>query len=168
MFLGFLAIALSGFGGTLAFARRTIVERRHWLTDREFTDTLSLCQFLPGPNVANVSISVGARFHGVMGAAAAFLGLTAAPFCLVILLGALYGRFGQVEVIKGALNGVSASAAGLMVAMGLQMAAAFRRSAEAVIFILLAFIAVGLLGWPILWVLAALMPLSIAVAWRRL
>lgn len=41
LFLGFLGIALSGFGGTLAFARRAIVERRRWLTDGEFTETLT-------------------------------------------------------------------------------------------------------------------------------
>src|SRR5258708_23136533 len=86
LFLGFLSIALSGFGGTLVFARRILVERRRWLTDREFTETLSLCQFLPGPNICNMSVRVGARFQGALGSIVALLGLTLVPFLIVVSL----------------------------------------------------------------------------------
>ncbi len=59
LFLGFLKIGLSGFGGVMPFARRMLVEEQRWLTEVEFLDVLSLSQFLPGPNVVNVSIIVG-------------------------------------------------------------------------------------------------------------
>src|SRR4051794_29801895 len=64
LFLAFLKMGLSGFGGVLPWARRGLVEERGWLTEQEFAETLSLCQFLPGPNIVNVSIHVGARFQG--------------------------------------------------------------------------------------------------------
>ena len=92
LFLVFLSIALSGFGGVLPFARRALVERRGWLTPDDFTETLSLCQSLPGPNVVNLSIVVGARACGWRGSLAAVAGLVGAPVLIVITLGVLYGR----------------------------------------------------------------------------
>jgi len=55
----------------------------------EFTDVLGLCQFLPGGNIINVSIAIGARFAGAPGSVAAFAGLMAAPMAVVIGLGFL-------------------------------------------------------------------------------
>ncbi|HEY5329324.1 MAG TPA: chromate transporter, partial [Acidobacteriaceae bacterium] len=56
LFLGFLTTGVCGFGGVLPWARRSLVERRRWLTAAEFTEVLSLCQFLPGGNVVNLSV----------------------------------------------------------------------------------------------------------------
>src|SRR5579863_6568850 len=75
LFLAFLTVGLSGFGGVLPFARRMLVERRAWLSQAQFNETLALCQTLPGPNIVNVSVVVGARFAGVAGAVAAVTGL---------------------------------------------------------------------------------------------
>jgi chromate transporter len=167
LFLGFLRVAASGFGGTLPWARRMLVEERRWLGQAEFTEVLGLCQFLPGPNVVNVAICVGARFRGGVGAAVAFAGLVILPFTVVLALAALYARYGQLAFVRGALAGISAVAAGLVVAMGLQMAAPLVRNPRAVAFGLLAFVAVGVLRWPLVWVVVALVPLSIATASRR-
>jgi len=48
LFVGFLKIGLSGFGGVMPFARRMIVEQRRWLSELEFLDVLSLRSFCPG------------------------------------------------------------------------------------------------------------------------
>lgn len=167
LFLGFLAVSLSGFGGVLPFARRMIVERRQWLSENEFIDLLGLCQFLPGPNVVNVSICIGARFHGLSGAFCAVSGLLIGPFCLVLSLAALHGRFSDLAPVRGALAGVGAAAAGLAVAMGLRMAVPYRRNAPALVLAGLTFAAAALLRLPLHWVLLVLAPISVAVAWRR-
>src|SRR5690606_32371899 len=60
LFFGFAKMGLSGFGGVLAFARQIMVEERRWLDDREFAEMLALGQVLPGPNVVNLSMFVGA------------------------------------------------------------------------------------------------------------
>ena len=167
LFLGFLQIALSGFGGVLAWARRLIVEQRRWLDDRDFTDMLSLCQFLPGPNIVNLSIYVGARFRGPLGAVAAFTGLLAVPMAIALGLGTLYARFGDVGAARGGFVGISAAAAGLVIATALKMAASHVRKPVALAFGLAAFGAVGALRWPMIEVLLVLAPLSVAVAWAR-
>jgi chromate transporter len=169
LFLAFLAITLSGFGGVLAFARRALVERRGWLTPDDFNETLSLCQSLPGPNIVNLSIVVGARACGWRGAAAAVAGLVCAPAVIVTVLGLTWSRFGAAPGIAPAIAGVAAAAAGLMLATAARMAEPLlrRRALIAAPFAVVAFIAVGLFHWPLPYVMAATAPVSIAVAWRR-
>ena len=55
IFLTFSRVTLSSFGSPLFWARRALVERQHWLTEREFVDLLALGQLLPGPNVLNLA-----------------------------------------------------------------------------------------------------------------
>jgi chromate transporter len=167
LFLGFFQIGIMGFGGVLPLARRMIVEQRGWLTGPEFTDVLSLCQFLPGPNIGNVSVCVGARFQGVPGAIAAFTGLMLMPMAIVLTLGALYTHYSDLAAVHHMFTGISAAAAGLLVAMGLQMAAPLRARAQAVPFAVVTFVCIAILRWPLLPVLVVLAPLSILVAWRR-
>jgi chromate transporter len=171
LFQAFFQIALSGFGGTLPFARRTLVERRGWLTADDFTETLSLCQSLPGPNVVNMSIVVGARACGWRGSLAAFAGLVGTPVLIVVALGALYSRFGGLAEVRHALVGLGAAASGLVVATAARMAEPLLRSRPwvAAPFIVTAFLAVAILRFPLPWVLIALAPVSIGAAamWRR-
>ena len=168
LYLGFAQIAISAFGGALPWARRILVEDRGWLSGEDFTDLLALCQFLPGPNVVNLSIAVGARFRGAAGSAAAFLGLMAAPVVLISVLGLLYLRFGQIDGLRGVFSALGASAAGLVIATAAKMAEPLIRSrpVSAVPIIVAGFALAGLLGWPLPGVLALLAPISIALAWR--
>jgi len=165
LFVEFLKVGLSGFGGVLPFARRMLVERRHWLTELEFNEVMSLSQFLPGPNIVNVSIIVGRRFQGALGAVAATLGLMLMPLVIILLLAALYGRFAQIEAVRGASGAVSAAATGLMLAMAFKMARPIRNTPWQVGIGVIAFVAIGLVRLPLLWVLAVLVPLAVGIAW---
>lgn len=167
LFAVFFTIALSGFGGVLPFARRMLVDQRGWMTAEEFTETLSLCQTLPGPNVVNMSIVVGSRACGWRGSLAAFAGLVGAPVMIVIALGALYSRFGGVDAARHALLGLGAAASGLVVATAVRMAEPLLKSRPIVAapFIAGAFVAVALVHVPLPYVLLALGPVSIGVAW---
>jgi chromate transporter len=167
LFLAFAEMAISSFGGALIWARRVLVERRRWLTDREFAELLGLCQALPGPNVVNLSIFFGLRTRGTRGAAAAFAGLLVVPLLVLIPLAAAYAYGGQLDVLRAALRGVAAAAAGLLIATGLRLALTYRTEPRVLLIAGLAFVAVGLLRWPLLAVLAVLAPCSIALAWRR-
>src|SRR5438876_9388735 len=93
LFRGFLILGLTGFGGVLPLARHMVVEQRRWMTGAEFTELLSLCQFLPGGNIINLSVAVGLRFRGIPGAIAALVGLIAAPTAVVLVRGVIYARY---------------------------------------------------------------------------
>jgi len=167
LFLAFSQLALSGFGGVLPWAHRTLVERKGWLTQREFVDTLALGQLLPGPNIGNMAVMIGYRFAGYRGAAAAFTGLVAGPFLLMIAAGMLYRTYGALPLVQQALSGMSAVAAGLVLATGLKMTATLKRHWRPWLFMALALAGVGALRWPLLAVVGALAPFAVAAAWRE-
>jgi chromate transporter len=169
LFIAFTGIAIMGFGGVLPWARRMLVEQRRWLTAEEFTEVLSLGQFLPGGNVVNMSVVIGQRFHGVLGSIAAVAGLLAGPTLIVTGLGALYLEYGQVPVAQSALHGMTAAAAGLILSLAAKMAMPlFRRDAVVPLtFAVLTFIGIGVLELPLYVVFLLLVPISIVVAWWR-
>ena len=165
LFLCFLYMGMVGFGGVLPWARRMLVEERNWLTSEEFAEALSLGQILPGPNVVNLSIMVGRRFHGAWGAFLAFSGLMLVPLAIILILAELYGQYGQLIAVQNAIHGTAAASAGLVVAMGFTMVSkqvkAWRTSGITV----LAFVGSGVLSIPLLAVLCVLVPVSIFLSW---
>jgi len=167
LFFAFSQLALSGFGGVLPWAHRTLVERKGWLNEREFVDTLAMGQLLPGPNIGNIAVMIGYRFAGYGGAAAAFAGLVTGPFLLMIAAGMLYQNYGAQPLVQQALSGMSAVAAGLVLATGLKMSATLKRQWRPWLFVALALTGVGVLRWPLLAVVGGLAPFAIAAAWRE-
>lgn len=167
LFTGFLGLGLVSFGGAMPFVRRTVVERRQWLSAQEFTDLLGLCQFLPGGNVINLSVAIGMRFRGVPGAAAAIVGLIAAPSLIVIVLGIVYAKTRHDPIVQHLFAGLASAAAGLLIAMAIKVAKPLRQAPVAAAVAGLAFLAVAVLRLPLLPTMFVLTPLSIALARRQ-
>lgn len=163
---------MQGFGGVLAVAQRELVERKRWLTREEFVELLSVAQVLPGPNIVNLSMMIGDRWFGVRGAMAALAGMLTLPLLIVLVLASLHGRYESHPAVGGALHGMGVVAAGLVFATALKLLPTLRSNALGVViglcFSLATMLAVTLLHWPLLGVLAGLGPLAIALAWRRL
>src|SRR3954462_8082367 len=120
LFWGFAGASLRSFGGVLPWAERLIVEERGWMTQAEFTDVLGLCQFLPGPNVVNVSIVLGRRLRRVRGALAASLGLLLPSFVVAMILAVWYERWATSPIVARAFRGITVAAAGLLVALAVK------------------------------------------------
>lgn len=168
LFLVWAEISLSSFGGAIAWARIVLVERRGWLGERQFAELLGLCQSVPGPSLVNMAIYLGTRHHGALGAVAAASGFLVPPLIILLPLVVLYEQGAQLEIVRMALHGVAAAAAGMLLATGLRMAHVYRREPTALMIAGLALVGVGVLRWPLLAVLALLAPGSIYLAWRRL
>ena len=126
LFIAFTLLALQGFGGVLAVAQRELVDRRGWLTRLEFVELYAVAQLLPGPNVVNLSLMIGDRYFGLRGALAAISGMLLAPLLVVLALAASYQQLAQYPAVAGALRGMGAVAAGLILAMALKMLATLR------------------------------------------
>jgi chromate transporter len=169
LFTAFLKVSLSGFGGALPWARRMIVERKHWMTAEEFNEAFALSQFLPGANVVNFSVVFGARFGGGAGAALALLGLIGPPLVMVTGVAFLYERYGDIATLSHILAGIAASAVGLLIALIAKMARPLfaRRWNSAPVMAILAFIGVAIMHWPLPYVFLALAPFSVALAWFK-
>ena len=169
LFVSFLIVSISGFGGALPWARRKIVEQKGWMTADEFNEAFALSQFLPGPNVVNFSVVFGSRFGGAPGAAVALAGLMGPPLIIVFVLAVLYAYFGDLEVLSRILAGITAAAVGLLMAVVAKMAAPlFRDRRDWAPFIAIAaFVGVAIMNWPLPWVFVALAPVSVACAWFK-
>jgi chromate transporter len=166
LFLGFLTVGLFGFGGVLPWARRMVVEQKRWLSATEFTDMLGLCQFLPGGNIMNVTVALGARFHGIPGAVIAFVGLMAAPVTCVIALGVIYDRYAQVATVRHAFAGLAAAASAMVLANALRISAPLRARPVGLAVAIATFIAIAVLRLPLALVLVAMTALSTLLMWR--
>jgi len=98
---------------------------------------------------------IGYRFGGTRGAFAAAAGLLGAPLAILLALGVLYQYYGALPMLQRAL------------ANTLSLAAALPRRLRPWGFLLLAFAGVGVMRWPLLYVMAALAPFAMAAVWRR-
>jgi chromate transporter len=165
LFLVFAKMSLAGFGGVLAFARRGIVEDHRWMTADEFNETFALCHFLPGPNIVNLSVVFGARFGGVTGALAAFGGLVGPPMMLVMILAVLYAEFGQLEMLRRILAGISCGAVGLLLAVVAKMLMPLikRRDIAGMVVTIAVFVGIGLMRLPLQAVLLVAVPVSLGI-----
>ena len=166
LFASFLKMGLLGFGGVLPWARRVIVDERHWLTDREFAELIGLCQVLPGPNVVNLSVIIGARTHGAVGALIAVSGILLVPVAVVLAIATFYASVGHEPLAQNAIAGASAAAAGLILGTALRLVLQSRPPPRGLVAGSVAFLAVGVLQWPLLWVLLVLIVVAVAAEWR--
>ena len=107
------------------------------------------------------------RRMGALGAVSALAGLMAMPLAIVLALAALIDRLGPQDLLRHAFAGVTAAAAGLVVAMAVKTAQPLRRRLGAWAVCAAAFGCVAVLHLPLLPVLAVLGPLGILIAWRR-
>lgn len=98
LFLTFLRLGLSSFGGPvahIAYFYEEFVQRKQWFSDRQFKQWISLCQFLPGPASSQLGIIVGYMRGGYLGAFWAWFAFTipSALFLLSFALGLLHNTF---------------------------------------------------------------------------
>jgi chromate transporter len=132
LFTAFLAVSLLGVGGGgIVWARRIAVEKRRWISDREFADIVSLCQFMPGPNIVGIAVCVGAKRRGAIGTIAALCGFLIIPWAIGLSVGLLCLEYAHLPILKNILGGIAATASGLLIATGIRLllliAAARRR-----------------------------------------
>ena len=121
LFFAFNRLALQGFGGVLAVAQRELVERKGWLSREEFVEMLALSQVLPGPNVVN--LGADARRPVLRPEGRTRRGRRHARRAARHRHGAdrAYAEFSRLAFVSGALRGMGAVAAGLIIATAIRL-----------------------------------------------
>jgi chromate transporter len=172
LFISFSLLALQGFGGVLAVVQHELVERKRWLTREEFIEDWAVAQIMPGPNVVNLSMMIGSRYFGLRGALTALAGMLTFPLVVVLCMALAYSRFADDPQVAGALRGMGAVAAGLIIATGIKLISALERhplgKPACLLLAALCFGAVALLQWPLLYVLGGLGLLACVLTWRKI
>jgi chromate transporter len=172
LFVSFTLLALQGFGGVLAVVQRELVEKKRWMTREEFIEDWAVAQIMPGPNVINLAIMIGGRYFGLRGAMVALAGMLTVPLLVVLALALVYAQYAGNPQVAGALRGMGAVAAGLVISTALKLAPTLQKNTiglwPGLGFALLTLLLIGGLRWPLAWVVLGLGSLSMAWAWWRL
>jgi chromate transporter len=114
IFLEFLIIGATSFGGVVPYLRGSLVTKQHWIDDKEFVEMLSISQSLPGLNATNMAVLVGEKLRGALGSLAAIIGICLPGAVLMFIVGIFYRIHGDHIWITAALKGVAAAAVGLI------------------------------------------------------
>jgi chromate transporter len=172
LFVSFTLLALQGFGGVLAIVQRELVENKRWMTREEFIEEWAVAQIMPGPNVINLSITIGWRYFGLKGALAALAGMLTVPLLVVLALALVYAQFAANPHVAGALRGMGAVAAGLITATGLKLLPALQKNVMGLPLCtalgIASFVAIAWLKLPLAGVLVALGAVACIAAYRKL
>jgi chromate transporter len=117
IFLSFLQVGTTGFGGGLAVIaqlRVLVLQKRRWFTEHEFAEGLALAQSLPGSMAGNVAAYVGLRLRGWRGASVALAGLVLPSMLMMIVLAILYRHLRNLPDTEKLFHGLNAAVVALI------------------------------------------------------
>lgn len=152
MFVAFLRLGLTSFGGPIAhlgYFRTEFVARRRWIDEEGYGELVALTQFLPGPSSSQVGFALGLLRAGPLGALAAFAAFTL-PSAVVLVVFAFGVSWVAGPIAAGALAGLTIVAVAIVAqavaGMARSLAPDMRRSAIAVGAVVLVIAFSGSLG----------------------
>ena len=110
-----------GFGGPnayLALMLDEVVERRRWISRGHFLHLVAVTNLLPGPNSSEVVIHVGYTQRGWRGGLVSGLAFVAPTFVFVVVLSALYFRYGTVPAVEQLFWGLKPAIVAIILGAG--------------------------------------------------
>lgn len=167
LFLGWGKVGMMGFGGVTPWARRVVVEERKWLDDAEYAGMLGIAQVLPGPNTPNVCVILGQRYAGAAGAIASVVGLMAVPLIALVAIAIAYDALAAQRWFSAGVGGAAAAAAGLVIGTAYKMGRGAKLDLTGIAVCASVFVSVGLLRVPLVWAVALIGPVSVALVHFR-
>ena len=111
LFLTFFKIGASTFGGGYAMIpliQKETVETKKWISDDDILEIIAIAESTPGPIAINSATFVGYKVAGVLGAAAATLGVVLPSFVIISLLSAVLKEFEDLKAVRYAFFGIRA------------------------------------------------------------
>ena len=117
LFLSFLKIGVTGFGGGLAVLthiRSVVVQERRWITEHDFVEALALGQSLPGTSAGNAVTYIGFRMRGWRGASVSLAGFILPSMLMMIVLAIFYDRFRALPNTDQLFHGFNAAVVALI------------------------------------------------------
>ena len=108
------AILLGGGYVILPILINELAEKRDLVKQDELIDYFALSQSLPGIIAANISMFIGYKLRGKLGAILAMLGIITAPFICIVLLASVLNLLTENAFVKGIFWGVGIAVIALL------------------------------------------------------
>ena len=124
LFRTFFKIGLLSIGGGYAIIpliQEQVVRRTGWISEKMFTDIITISQMTPGPIAVNSATFVGIRIAGIPGALAATLGCIL-PSCLIVtLIASFYLKYRNLSVFQSVLATLRPAVVAMIAAAGVSI-----------------------------------------------
>ena len=124
LFLCFFKMGAFTFGGgyaMLALLENEFVEKKKWLTKDEFLDMLAIAESTPGPIAINSATFIGYKTAGVIGSAAATLGVVLPSFIIIFIISLFLDKFLTFKIVSNAFRGIQACVVYLIGSTGIKL-----------------------------------------------
>lgn len=147
IFLVFLKMGSFAFGGVysmLAFFERELVQKRKWLSQEDFAESVVIGQLTPGPPIINSGIFIGYRLKKLKGVIATVVGQIIPSFILILIIAYLYIAYNDIPLIRSILKGIGAAVVGLISSVVYNMSKNFLKDYKSIFFAVATFLCLGL------------------------
>ncbi len=158
LFLAFFKLGLFTFGGGVAMVpllQDKVCKEYGWMTEEEVVDCLAVSQGLPGVIAINMATYTGYFMRGLRGALAATFGMVLPSFIIIILVVCILEGFNENPYVQGALTGINAASAGLILWAAIKLGRQVLKSAFTWILAIGAFIAIAVFDINAVWAILA-------------
>jgi chromate transporter len=168
LFLHYLSLSLLSVGGAIASApdmHRYLVDEQHFLTDPQFSASITIAQAAPGPNILfvalmgwNVGLNAGSMLNGLLGTTLAMIGMLLPSSVFTYTVTRWVHRNRELRPVRAFKLGMGPVVVGLVLATGWILASAHDMPSQDWPLYLLTFVTVVLVlktRIHLLWLLAA-------------
>lgn len=115
------AFTIGGGYAMLSMVEKSVVEKKKWLTDRDFWDLLVVVQSIPGVFAVNTALYVGYKIKGMRGAFCAALGAILPSFFIICLVALFFVEIKDNSTVEKIFKGIRPCVVALILVPALQM-----------------------------------------------
>lgn len=109
IFLIYFKMGFTAFGPVMMMeTKKNIVRKLKWISEKEFLEGLALAQLIPGATFVSLTIYIGYKLKGLLGALASFIGFILAPFSIMVVLSWLYFKYENIVFVNILFKGLGA------------------------------------------------------------
>ena len=156
LFYTFGKIGAFTFGGGYAMIpliQREASQKQGWVSDEDILEIVAIAESTPGPIAINAATFVGYRTAGVLGAAAATLGVVTPSFLIILAVSGVLRQFQENVYVRYAFRGIRAGVLALILKAMWGMYKKCKKTTVSYIVMIAAFVLAGILKLPVLPVL---------------
>lgn len=128
LFLHYMSLSLLSIGGALATApemHRYLVADQHWLSEAQFSSSITIAQAAPGPNILfvalmgwNIGLNTGSMANGLLGMVLSMVGILLPSTAFTFLATRWVHRNRDMRAVRAFKSGMGPIVVGLMFATG--------------------------------------------------
>lgn len=100
--------------------QREIVDHYHWLTNKEFIDSIAIGQLTPGP-LTIMNAFIGYKIFGVWGSVGAVVSTYLPSIIIVTIVSHYYVQFRNSWIVNASFQGIRPAVMGLLAAVAITL-----------------------------------------------